>query len=744
MRDFEGEISSPSPSLSYSSGEEYDSTSQSTELPSSNSGNEGEGSSFYGGNNAIGYANSNIQHKRINKKKGAHSISDSINKSITDKTESGSASGSQSEVIEFPLLSSKEYESDNVTGTEGSIYVDNMVDIDSDDYSDNVVSIEKQQVTRKGLSPLAKSVIIILLAVVVLFVFSYAPILGSDRDAAQKCLAILLFAAVMWATEAVPLYQTALTIPVLAVLFRVMLDPDDQTVRLPRDEALITLFRSMFSTTLMLVIAGFSMSAVLQRYKIDAFVASTILSKVVKKGPTLYIAVVLIMGFILSAIVNNITTPLLLLSFTKPHLDALPINSKLRKAVLCAIMVSANVGGMATPIASPQSAVVLEISQQYDLGINFGNFIAVAFPTGFVMIAIGFVVIRFIFFRGNIGDFPRECYMSQDEIEKIEEQEMKERTSIDKNSHRFDEDIDNVDIEDRSNDNSYISNCETSIVYDSSSYDKSIVSDENSNEEGESKVEKTKKKKMESRKKDAPVIITSADDNTVIESKKKHRKRDPALIFTYVLIGIIIVGGIVLWAIVDQIKESFGSSFIVSCLVIVLLYGTKLLPDDALVEKVPWNIILLLVGGNALGAAVRSSELLTIINDVLNLMNYLPGYVILLICCLFMWIIGSLIGHTIASLILLPIFASFVLTANDGAGIGVTAGVFVVVTNLMCSGEMCLPVSSFPNITISGLVNSEGNKIMSTGFILVFGVVMTILDMIVAMSVGFGISSAMF
>ena len=58
-----------------------------------------------------------------------------------------------------------------------------------------------------------------------------------------------------------------------------------------------------------------------------------------------------------------------------------------------------------------------------------------------------------------------------------------------------------------------------------------------------------------------------------------------------------------------KIDGTFGESGIITCIPIVLFFGTGLLKVDDL-NNYPWSIVMLAMGGIALGKAVTSSGLL--------------------------------------------------------------------------------------------------------------------------------------
>jgi phosphate transporter len=54
-----------------------------------------------------------------------------------------------------------------------------------------------------------------------------------ESEEANRCFAILVFATVMWATEAIPLFVTSIFIPLLLVTLRVIRDGDGKRLSAP-------------------------------------------------------------------------------------------------------------------------------------------------------------------------------------------------------------------------------------------------------------------------------------------------------------------------------------------------------------------------------------------------------------------------------------------------------------------------------------------------------------------------------
>lgn len=86
------------------------------------------------------------------------------------------------------------------------------------------------------------------------------------------------------------------------------------------------------------------------------------------------------LGLGLSALVSNVTAPLLLVEVLKPLLRDLPSDSRYSRALLLGLAFSCNVGGMMTPISSPQNVASLEALRQRGGNITWGEWLSLSVP----------------------------------------------------------------------------------------------------------------------------------------------------------------------------------------------------------------------------------------------------------------------------------------------------------------------------------------------------------------------------
>lgn len=85
--------------------------------------------------------------------------------------------------------------------------------------------------TPAGRVKLTTKQLYLVAAVAVFFVLLNLDVV--DGEEANKCFAILVFATILWATEAIPLFVTSTFIPFLLVVLRVIRSPDGEPLEPP-------------------------------------------------------------------------------------------------------------------------------------------------------------------------------------------------------------------------------------------------------------------------------------------------------------------------------------------------------------------------------------------------------------------------------------------------------------------------------------------------------------------------------
>lgn len=231
--------------------------------------------------------------------------------------------------------------------------------------------------------------------VIIFLVLLIAPIL--DKPEQQACLAMLVFVSLLWATEAVPLFVTSLLIPFLCVVLRVVRSEDAPHRILNSKEATNYIFSAMWTPVIMLLLGGFTLAAALSKCKIDKRIATFILSKAGTRPRTVLVADMFVAAFA-SMLVSNVAAPVLCFGIIEPMLRNLPYDSNMSKAVIMGIALASNIGGMLSPIASPQNVVAIGIMEPSP---TWGQWLFIVIPVGIVSLLLIWVVLLASFRPGK-------------------------------------------------------------------------------------------------------------------------------------------------------------------------------------------------------------------------------------------------------------------------------------------------------------------------------------------------------
>jgi phosphate transporter len=219
-----------------------------------------------------------------------------------------------------------------------------------------------------------------LLSVILFAVLLNVNTFGNTQE--NYCFALLLFAAVMWATEAIPLYATSLLIPFLVVLLGILRNADGTPMT--AHAAAKSVFASMYSGTIMMLLGGFSIAAALSKYGIAKAFATHVLSRAGTRPRWVLLSIMAVATF-LCMWISNVATPVLCFSLINPILRTLPSGSPVAPCLLLGIALASCIGGMASPISSPQNIVTIQyMSPNPGWGIWFG----VALPISVISVFI--------------------------------------------------------------------------------------------------------------------------------------------------------------------------------------------------------------------------------------------------------------------------------------------------------------------------------------------------------------------
>ena len=456
-----------------------------------------------------------------------------------------------------------------------------------------------------------KLLIIIIVFIVLLTVKTF-------NDPVQaRCLALLVAAAMLWASEALPLFTTALLIPLLVVTMKVCkVDGSDE----PMDGVTASqyILSTMWNSTIMILIGGFTLAAALSKYNIAKVLSSYILAFAGTKPRNVLISIMSVALF-LSMWISNVAAPVLCFSLIQPVLRSVPTDSPVAQVMVLGIALAANVAGMSSPISSPQNVVAL---QYMDPNPGWGKWFAVSIPVS-ILSLIGIWLM---------------------------------------------------------------------------------------------------------------LIFTFKINNIKLKAYKPIREKFTTKQY---FVSIVTILTILLWCVMTKISGTFGEAGQISFIPIVLFFGTGLLKTDD-INNYPWSIVLLAMGGIALGKAVSSSGLLgTIAMALQKKIMHFDVFVILIIFGILMLVIATFVSHTVAALIILP------LVKEVGDALPHPHPLILVMgTAMIASSAMGLPTSGFPNVTAISMRDEVGKNYLTVNTFITRGVPASIIAYIIVITVGYGIMSA--
>ncbi|MBO7369933.1 MAG: DASS family sodium-coupled anion symporter [Campylobacter sp.] len=219
----------------------------------------------------------------------------------------------------------------------------------------------------------------------------------------SKGLALLLFIAIMWLTEAVHITITALMVPILGVLIGVGKVTDGKFTPMTIKSAMAT----FADPTIYVFFGGFALAAALHVQKLDRKLAMWLISKA---GGRLGVSAILICiaTAFLSMWVSNTATAAIMLPL------ALGICSNMREEdrgtklfLLIGIAYSASIGGLGTLVGSPPNMIAAK-----ELEFSFFDWFKVGLPIMLILFPTMLAVMYFAF-KPNLN------YKIEMEIEQI-------------------------------------------------------------------------------------------------------------------------------------------------------------------------------------------------------------------------------------------------------------------------------------------------------------------------------------
>lgn len=487
----------------------------------------------------------------------------------------------------------------------------NMRSRNSNEKSDNNREVASPLMHKFNLSVKNPTIIkLVLILVITTVLLNFSPF---DDVPQKNCLALLICASLLWATEAVPLFVTSLMIPLLIVILEVCKNDDGSSMEAA--DASKYILSTMWNSVILLLLGGFTLAATLSKYHIAKLISTWVLSKA-GTNPSVVLLTIMGVALFASMWVSNVAAPVLCFSLIQPLLRTLPKGSQFINALILGIALASNVGGMASPIASPQNMIAIGAM---DPAPSWGQWFVIALPVCLLSLLLIWVFLLVTF------------------------------------------------------------NCNSRNTH--------------------------------------LVPIRTIDDKfTGIQ---------------WYIIGVS-VGTIFLWCIASKISGIFGEMGIIALIPIILFFGSGLLTTEDF-NNYPWNIVVLAMGGTALGKAVASSGLLsTIAKTIQAQVEGFSLFGVTLTFGLLILTMATFVSHTVAALIIIPLVAEI---GNDMPE--PHPRLLIMASALLCSAAMGLPTSGFPNVTAICMTDEFGKPYLTVGTFITRGVPSSVIAYFIIVTVGY-------
>jgi sodium-dependent dicarboxylate transporter 2/3/5 len=219
---------------------------------------------------------------------------------------------------------------------------------------------------------------IIIATVIGLAAYMYP--LGLEQPA-QAVMAIMLFAGVLWFTEALPLWVTALAVPPLLVV----------GAGIKPAEA----YYPFFDPIIALLLGGFVLALGIQKTRLDRRIAGIFIRAFGTK-PKRYLLGLMFATAFMSFWISNTASTLLMIPIGVAAVTASglkPMKSEYCKTVMLGIGYSATIGGVGTLVGTPPNLIAVRFLAESGIMVNFLDWMVHAVPLVIIMVLVAWGVL---------------------------------------------------------------------------------------------------------------------------------------------------------------------------------------------------------------------------------------------------------------------------------------------------------------------------------------------------------------
>lgn len=249
------------------------------------------------------------------------------------------------------------------------------------------MGICEQEKTRK-VNKILKF-IVVLLAFALYFVLRH--VLPFDENASRG-VALLACIALLWLTEALPIYVTALLVPVMGALVGITNEAGNVVTL---KDALL----GFASPTVFLVMGGFALAASLHVNELDKKLTQYVMA-ICGSNVLACVFGVFVLAAVLSMWMSNTATAALMLPIMLGLAETLPQDESLGRNkvfMLLGVAYCCSIGGIGTMVGSPTNAIAAQ-----ELGYSFSDWLRIGMPLTVLLLPV-MVLVLFALFRPKLN-----------------------------------------------------------------------------------------------------------------------------------------------------------------------------------------------------------------------------------------------------------------------------------------------------------------------------------------------------
>ena len=239
-------------------------------------------------------------------------------------------------------------------------------------------------------------------ALFILFVFAISfgfsqilPKTNTLTEAGQWTAFIFFSAVILWFTEVIPPFATAIVVVGLNIL--ILGNPNGVFAETSKDWKMFVM--PITSDIIFIFFGGFVLAIMAQKYKLDHTFSKIVLSKA-KGKPALLLLILMITTATFSMFMSNTATAAMMFAMmSKMILDLPESENRFKTGLALSIPFAANIGGMGTLIGSPPNGIAQANlkSLETPIDVTFLDWMVIGIPIVIILLIVLWATLYFMY-----------------------------------------------------------------------------------------------------------------------------------------------------------------------------------------------------------------------------------------------------------------------------------------------------------------------------------------------------------